>query len=102
MSKIMVITTLRLNNESLLGEWKVISQKINKDLEGQDGFISRDSVCKEDGLIYCILKWESKAQQEKFMAALMARDDIASNMMMEDFAHIVNVETMTKEFLEVL
>ena len=98
----MVIATLRLNNESLLGEWKAISQKIDKDLEGQDGFISRDSVRKDDGFIYCILKWESKAQQEKFMAVLTARDDIASNMMMEDFAHIVNVDTMTIEFLEVL
>ena len=102
MSKIMVITTLRLNNENLLAEWKAISEKINKDLEGQDGFISRDSVRKEDGLIYCILKWESKAQQEKFMQVLSARDDMASNMMMEDFASIVNIESMTKEFLEVL
>jgi len=98
----MIMTTLKLNNENQLDDWKVISTKIDKDLEGQDGFISRDVVRKNDGLIYCILKWESTEQQVKFMAALSARDDIVSNMMMEDFASIVNVESMTKESFEVL
>jgi len=102
MSKIMVIATLRLNDESMLAEWKVISDNITEDLTGQDGFISRDSVQAEDGLIYCILKWESKAHQEKFMEALMARTDDKSMAMMAEFGKVVNVEGMTREFLEVV
>ena len=102
MSKIMVIATLKLNSEDLLEEWKVISKNITADLTGQDGFISRDSVRREDGLIYYILKWESKAQQEAFMAGLMARKDEESLAMMAEFGRVVNVESMTREFLEVL
>ena len=102
MSKIMIITTLTLKSENLLDEWKALSAKIDQDLAGADGFISRDVVRKEDGTIYCILKWESTEQQVKFMAALAARDDIVSNMMMEDFANIVDVANMTKESFEVL
>ena len=102
MSKIMIMTTLKLNSESQLDDWKAISAKIDKDLEVQDGFISRDVVRKEDGTIYCILKWESTEQQVKFMTALAARDDIVSNMMMEEFANIVDVANMTKESFEVL
>ena len=102
MSKIMVIATLRLNDENLLEDWKEISAKITADLTGQDGFISRDSVRAEDGLISCILKWESKAHQEKFMEALMARSDEESMALMADFGRVVNVEGMTREFLSVL
>ena len=98
----MVIAKLRLRDESLLEDWKVISTKITEDLIGVDGFISRDSVRAEDGLIYCILKWESKAQQEKFMEALMARNDEDSMVLMADFGRVVDVENMSKEFLEVL
>jgi hypothetical protein len=98
----MVMATLRLNDESLLDDWKVISDNITADLKGRDGFISRDVVRADDGLIYCILKWESKAQQEKFMAELMARTDEESMVMMADFARIVNVDGMTREFFEVL
>ncbi|RUM75764.1 MAG: hypothetical protein DSZ12_03080 [Sulfurovum sp.] len=102
MNEIVVIATLRLNDESLLEDWKVISDKIDVDLVGQDGFISRYVGRREDGLIYCILKWESKAKQEKFMTALMARTDKESQAMMEEFGRIVNVEGMKREFLEVL
>jgi len=102
MGQIIVIATLRLNDEDLLGDWKVISQKIDDDLEGQDGFISRDVARSEDGSIYCILKWESKAKQEKFMGELMARSDEESMAMMAEFGRVVNVEGMTKEVLEVL
>lgn len=98
----MVIAKLRLNDENLLEDWKMISSQINKDLEGVDGFISRDSLRAEDGLIYCILKWESQAQQEKFMEALMARTDEQSMAIMAEFARVINVEEMTKEFLELL
>ncbi len=102
MKKIMVIATLKLNDESLLEDWKVISDKITVDLTGQDGFISRDSVRGEDGLIYCILKWESKEKQEQVMTEIMARTDDASIAMMTEFGRVVDMESMTKEFLEVL
>ena len=102
MSQIIVIATLKLNDENLLEDWKVISEDINADLAGVDGFISRDSARGEDGLIYCILKWESKAQQEKFMSELMSRTDEESQKMFTEFGRVVNMESMTKEFLEVL
>ena len=99
MSKIMVMAKLRLNDENLLEDWKVISAQIDKDLVGVDGFISRDVVQADDGLIYCILKWESRAQQEKFMEELMERTDEESMAIMVEFARVVNVEEMSKEFL---
>ena len=34
----MIMTTLKLNSESQLDDWKAISAKIDKDLEGEDGF----------------------------------------------------------------
>ena len=102
MSQIMVIAKLSLNEESLLEDWKNISAKIDADLESVDGFISRDSVRGEDGLIYCILKWQSKAHQEKFMADLTSRTDEQSVAMFAEFARVVNVEGMSREFLEVL
>ena len=102
MSQIIVMATLKLNDESLLEDWKVISAKITADLEGHDGFISRDSVRGEDGLVYCILKWESKDKQEKFMEELMARTDEDSMSLMADFGRVVDMQSMTKEFFEVL
>lgn len=102
MSKIMVMAKLRLNDENLLEDWKVISAQIDKDLVGVDGFISRDVVQADDGLIYCILKWESRAQQEKFMEELMERTDEESMAIMVEFARVVNVEEMSKEFLAIV
>ena len=92
------MATLRLNDESLLEDWKKMSAEITADLQGRKGFISRDSVRAEDGLIYCILKWESKAYQEAFMESLMARPE--SMAMMAEFGRVVNVEGMTKEYFE--
>lgn len=102
MSKIMVMAKLRLNDENLLEDWKVISAQIDKDLVGVDGFISRDVVQADDGLIYCILKWESRTQQEKFMEELMERTDEESMAIMVEFARVVNVEEMSKEFLAIV
>jgi len=98
----MVIAKLKLNNENLLEDWKTISKKIDSDLAGADGFISRDSVQGEDGMIYCVLKWESKSQQEKFMADVMSRTNEESQAMMAEFGRVVDMESMSKEFFEVL
>ena len=102
MNKIMAITKLKLNDENLLEDWKVLSKKINADLAGVDGFISRDSVCGEDGLIYCILKWESKEHQEKFQSYTLSRTDEEFQIMFAELGRIMNMEGMTREFFELL
>ncbi|HIQ47696.1 MAG TPA: hypothetical protein EYH57_08770 [Sulfurovum sp.] len=102
MSQIIVIARLELNKKNMLDEWKVLSRQIGEDLEGEDGFIYRDSVIHDDGSISCILKWESRAHQEKFMEDLAARTDMITNMRMEDFERIVNVSTIKQEFLEII
>jgi len=102
MSQIIVIATLKLSNKNMLDDWKVLSRQIGEELEGQDGFIYRDSVVGEDGIISCILKWESKEQQEKFMTELEARSDMITNLRMDEFERIVDVSTIKQEFLEVI
>lgn len=102
MSQIIVIATLELNKKNLLDDWKRLSKEIGDDLAGEEGFIYRDSVINEDGTISCILKWESREHQEKFMADLAGRSDMMTNMRMESFERIVNVSTIKQEFLEVL
>ena len=98
----MAITKLKLNDENLLEDWKVLSKKINADLVGVDGFISRDSACGEDGLVYCVLKWESKEHQEKFQSHTMSRTDEEFQKMFAELGRIMNMENMTREFFEVL
>jgi heme-degrading monooxygenase HmoA len=102
MNKTMRITKLKLNDENLLEDWKVLSKKINADLAGFDGFISRDSMRGEDGLIYCILKWESKEHQEKFQKYTLSRTDEAFQEMFAELGRIMNMENMSREFLEIL
>ncbi len=101
MSQILVMATLKLNDEKLLEDWKTLSKKITEDLTGQDGFIWRESGRDENGLIYCILRWESKEKQEKFMSALMARTDDEHTVIMTEFSRVVNMQSMTKEIVEV-
>ena len=102
MNKIMTITKLKLNDENLLEDWKVLSKKINADLAGVDGFISRDSACAEDGLIYCIIKWESKEHQEKFQEWTLSRNDEAFQELFAELGRVTNMESMSREFFELL
>jgi len=102
MSQIIVIATLKLNPGNMLDSWKTLSKQISGDLEGEDGFIYRDSVVKEDGTILCILKWESRAQQEKFMEDLAARTDMITSMRMDEFERVVDVSSIKQEFLEII
>jgi len=96
------ITKLKLNDESLLEDWKVLSKKINADLAEVDGFISRDVVRGEDGVIYCIIKWESKEHQEKFQSHTMSHTDDEFQKMFAELGRVMNMESMTREFFEVL
>lgn len=100
MSKIIVNASFYLNDESLLEDWKKMSAVIDEDLVGVDGFISRDSAIGEDKKVYCILKWDSLTQQEAFMKSFEEREDSAE--LMAEFGRIVNMETMTRELLDVL
>ncbi len=100
MSKIMMRVSFELNDQNMIEDWKKMSAMINADLAGVDGFISRDSVKDVDGKLYCILKWDSREQQETFRKKLEASENWPE--MMKDFARIVNMETMQQEFLEVL
>jgi len=102
MSQIMVIATIKLNNKNLLDDWNVLSKKISDDLEGQDGFISRDVVRKDNRTILCLLKWESKAQQQKFMAEIAERTDLVTEMIMNEFERVVDAANIKQEFLEIL
>jgi hypothetical protein len=99
MNKIMAITKLKLNDENLLEDWKVLSEKINIDLTGVDGFISRDTACGENGLVYCILKWESKEHQEKFQKYTLSRTNEEFQKMFAELGRIMNMENMIESFL---
>lgn len=102
MNKIMAITKLKLNDENLLEDWKILSKKINTDLERVNGFISRDTACGENGLVYCILKWESKEHQEKFQKYTLSRTDEEFQKMFTELGRIMNMESISREFLELL
>jgi hypothetical protein len=102
MNQIIVIATLKLTNKNMLNDWKLLSKQIGDDLEGVDGFVYRDSVIAEDGTISCILKWESKVQQEKFMKDLAARTDMITTMRMDEFERVVDVSSIKQEFLDIV
>lgn len=100
MSKVMKIVSFELNNMNLLDEWKKVSAMIDSDLQGVDGFISRDSLKGSDNKIYCILKWETKEQQEAYRVIL--EEKMKDPEMSKSFGKFVNMKTMTSEFLEIL
>ena len=100
MSKVMMIISFELNNMDLLDEWKGMSAMINSDLEGVDGFISRDSLKGSDDKIYCVIKWDTKKQQEAYRVKLEAKKEWPE--MSKSFERLVNMKTMTNEILEVL
>lgn len=99
MKNIIQFATLELRNENLKEDWKKISAKINDDLQGVDGFISRDSAFGEDGKVYCILKWESQ-EKANAMQKILESDEYKDAMIA--FAEIVNMETMKSETLIVI
>ena len=100
MNKVIVIVSFELNDQNLIEDWKKMSAIISADLEGVNGFIYRDSAISKDKNVYCILKWNSKEQQEKFRVELESRKEWPE--MMADFSRIVNMQTMKREILEVL
>lgn len=101
MENIYILVKFRLNNENLIDDWKKMSAKISSDMKWNDGFIFRDSATDKDWNVYCILKWESESKQKAFKVKMdkmfEEKPEIA-----KEFARIVNMETMTKELLEVI
>ncbi len=82
-------------HEGQLDNWKELSKHIDTDIAKAEGFISRDSGIDTDGRVYCIVKWESKEHQEKFMKNLMSQE--GADEMMKHFGSIANMETETRK-----
>ncbi len=99
MSKILQIVSFELNDQNLLEDWKKMSAGISASLKNDSGFISRDSAIGKNNKIFCILKWENKEAYEavkKKLEALEMADE------MKAFAKIANMQTMKKEFSEII
>ena len=97
MSQYFVNVSFKLN-DGKLEDWKVLSTQINEDIAKAKGFISRDSGIDEQENVYCLVKWESQADQEAFLASLMAREDSAE--MMAHFGSIVDMATMSNRGIQ--
>ncbi len=99
MKNVIQLVSLELNDKSMVGDWKIMSDHITEELTNNaDGFIYRDSAIGEDGKVYCILKWESQEKVDAFEKILQS-DEFKENMV--EFAKIANVETMKTETLKV-
>ena len=90
MSKYFIEVSFELN-DGQLDNWKNLSKEINNDLANVEGFISRDSGIDENNRVYCLVKWESKAHQEKFRKQLESRENW--NEMMNYFGSVIDVKT---------
>lgn len=94
MNQYFIIMSFELHQRQL-ENWKTLSKEIDIDIAKADGFISRDSGIDEDGRVYCLVKWQSKTQQETFRRQLEAGNNWGD--MMTKFASIANMETATNQ-----
>ena len=101
MKKVYVIASFYLKSDDFLEDWKKLSDHINGELAKVDGFLSREVARSDDGKIFCILTWASRAQQEKF-AQQFQEDQKNNPEKYAEFGRIVDFSTMKKEVLEVL
>lgn len=101
MKKVYVIASFYLKSPDLLEDWKKLSDHITAELSTVDGFLSREVAQWEDGKISCILTWENKEKQQAF-AKQFAQMQKENPEQFSEFGRIANMETMTKEVLEVL
>ena len=70
MENVYILVKFVLNEGIKIEEWKKLSDRINSDLKGVDGFNFRDSAIDENGNVYCIVKWDSIEQQKSFRKEL--------------------------------
>ena len=89
-----IIESFKLHDEQL-ENWKELSKKIDTDIAKVEGFISRDSGIDSDSRVYCLVKWESKTHQEKFMKNFTSQ--AGADEMMKHFASIANMETEIRQ-----
>ncbi len=99
MKSVVALVSFKLNEDILVEDWKKMSDGINQSLQNVEGFIYRDSAISDDGNVYCILKWESAEKQEAFLKT-MKGDEFKNEM--DEFARLVNMETMKSEVLKVI
>lgn len=99
MGEYFVIMSFELNDKNLVNDWQALSKEIDKDISKADGFISRDSGIDENGRVYCLVKWQSKAHQENFKKLLESRKEWPQ--MMQHFASIANMETSTNQTIKI-
>ncbi|MCK5917715.1 MAG: antibiotic biosynthesis monooxygenase [Cocleimonas sp.] len=98
MNPFTIIESFKLH-DGQLENWKELSKNIDTDIAKAEGFISRDSGIDADSRVYCIVKWESKANQEAFMKQLMAGE--GANEMIKHFGSIANMETEIRNEVEI-
>lgn len=99
MSGYFINMSFELNDKNLLEDWKILSKEIDKDIARADGFVSRDSGIDEDGRVYCLVKWQSKAHQENFRKQLESRAEWPE--MMQQFSNIANMESAINKAIEI-
>ncbi len=102
MNNVYVIAKFTLKDPSLKDEWKVLSDKITEDIKANaKGFIFRDVLVDDEGNVQCILKWESREDQEAFKKVMDERFKNEPELM-EQISKFADMSTMSKEVLEVL
>ena len=90
MNQYFVIVSFELH-EGQLENWKKLSKEIDTGIAKAEGFISRDSGIDKDNKVYCLVKWENKANQEAFMKELETSGD--AEEVMKRFGSIANMAT---------
>jgi len=101
MKNVYVLIQFKLNEGIEIEEWEKISNNIDKDIAGFDGFQFRDSGVDEKWNVHCIIKWDSLEQQKIFKAE--KDKELEENPeMMKEIGRIADMKTMKKEILEVL
>ena len=98
MNPFTIIESFELH-DGQLENWKELSKTIDTDIAKAEGFISRDSGIDADSRVYCIVKWESKAHQETFMAKFMSQE--GADDMMKHFGSIANMETEIRQEVDI-
>lgn len=99
MSNYMVMMSFELHNKNQVEDWKALSKEIDDDIKQAAGFISRDSGIDETGRVYCLVKWQSRTDQEAFRLALESRADWPK--MMAYFESIAKLQTSISHNLEI-
>ena len=102
MKNIYVLVSFKLQSLDLKDEWKKLSDNITADMKANaKGLIFRDATLDKEGNAHCIIKWESREDQEAFKAIMDERFKNEPELM-ENFGKIVDLTTMKKEITEVL